>query len=88
MLAWLLKLAQLGLLPEEVQVQAVLLLDDFSSELDEKNGRRLAETLLTLPFQIILTGASLKAAKRIGGRIYAGVSRETGYNRRERRVVL
>jgi len=62
MLAWLLKLAQLGLLPDEVQNQAVLLLDDFSSELDEKNGRRLAETLLTLPFQIILTGASIEAA--------------------------
>ena len=62
MLAWLLKLAQLGLLPGEVQNQTVLLLDDFSSELDEKNGRRLAETLMTLPFQIILTSASLEAA--------------------------
>lgn len=63
MLAWLLKLAQLGLLPDEVQNQTVLLLDDFSSELDEKNGRRLVETLMTLPFQVILTGASLEAAK-------------------------
>jgi len=62
MLAWLLKLAQLGLLPGELQNQTVLLLDDFSSELDEKNGRRLAETLMTLPFQIILTSASLEAA--------------------------
>ena len=62
MLAWLLKLAQLGLLPDEVQRQTILLLDDFSSELDEKNGRRLAETLVNLPFQLILTGASLEAA--------------------------
>jgi len=62
MLAWLLKLAQLGLLPGEVQNQTVLLLDDFSSELDEKNGRKLVETLVTLPFQIILTSASLEAA--------------------------
>lgn len=62
MLAWLLKLAQLGLLPSEVQNHAILLLDDFSSELDEENGRRLAETLMKLPFQIILTSASLEAA--------------------------
>jgi DNA replication and repair protein RecF len=59
-LAWILKLAQLSLLPSTVSSRLVLLLDDFGAELDLDKGRKMARALSALPHQIFVTGTSLE----------------------------
>ena len=59
-LAWILKLAQLSLLPSSVASRLVLLLDDFGAELDQDNGRKMAKALCRLPYQVLVTGTSLE----------------------------
>ena len=81
MLAWLLKLAQLGLLPGEVQNQTVLLLDDFSSELDEKMAGDCGNPN-DAAFSNHFNECIARGSEYTLGRAFsAGVSRETGYNR-------
>lgn len=58
-LVYLLHLAQLDLLQEKSNRQAVVLCDDLTSELDTEHSQRLVQQLVDLKGQIFVTGVDL-----------------------------
>jgi len=62
-LVYLLHLAQLDLLQEKSNRQAVVLCDDLTSELDTEHSQQLVQQLVDLNGQIFVTGVDLSVLK-------------------------